>query len=206
MDSPKGQMQGWGRTSPTRPEEQPGPTAEKAAAGPQDEGGGKVRRPRAWRRTTQQRKAGFSPGSARLQGQDSVPGTEPTPRVPSSSRSHATALIDFRQRGRESERQTPTGCLPSASGPGIAHETQVCALARDGTHDLLIYGAMLQLTGPPGQGSPPPKSPRQPREPQPTSLGPAGLGGGAGAVTTLTSFLSSSPGGALENTQFKDKH
>lgn len=55
--------------------------------------------------------------------------------------------------GRGRERETLTSCLPYAPCPGITHETQGGALARDGIHNILIYWPTLQLTGPPGLGS-----------------------------------------------------
>ena len=58
--------------------------------------------------------------------------------------------------GRESEeekhrceRETLIGCLSYASQPGPNPQPRhVCALTRNQTRDLLVYGTVLQPTGP----------------------------------------------------------
>ena len=53
---------------------------------------------------------------------------------------------------RERERETLIGGLPYAPQWGVKPATWVCALTRNQTHDLLVYGMMLQLTGQLSQG------------------------------------------------------
>ena len=49
--------------------------------------------------------------------------------------------IDFRKEGREREKERNINQLRS-----------ICALTRNGTYNLLVYGTMFQPTEPPGQG------------------------------------------------------
>ena len=45
-----------------------------------------------------------------------------------------------------------TGCLPLTPLLGIKPTMQVCVLTRNRTHNLLVYGTMLQQIEPPGKG------------------------------------------------------
>ena len=55
-------------------------------------------------------------------------------------------FIDFTEteEGKERKRERPQ--------PGIEPATSVCALTRNGTSNMLVYGMMLQPTEPPSQG------------------------------------------------------
>ena len=54
-------------------------------------------------------------------------------------------FIGFRERGRERER--------NSNVRNVNQLPPACALTRDGTHNLLVVGTLLQPTEPPGQGS-----------------------------------------------------
>ena len=63
-------------------------------------------------------------------------------------------LILEREEGRERDISVREKCRSVASGPqlGIGPTTSVCALSRNWTGKLLMYGTMLQSTESPGQG------------------------------------------------------
>ena len=65
-------------------------------------------------------------------------------------------LILERKEGKERERnidvrETSIGCLLYTPQLGIEPATLECALTQNQTHNLLVYGMMLQPTEPPGQ-------------------------------------------------------
>ena len=62
-------------------------------------------------------------------------------------------FIDFRKRKGKNkrEREPSIGCLLYALQPGTELATQVWALTRHQTRNLLVSRAMLQPTEPPGQ-------------------------------------------------------
>ena len=82
-------------------------------------------------------------------------------------------FIDFRERGRERgsekekvretnidllgkyqcKRKTSIGCFLYAPRMGIKPATWVCALIGNGTHNILVYGTVLQSSESPGQGN-----------------------------------------------------
>lgn len=168
--------------------------------GPQDEDGAEVRTrpegPRAWRCILHSRgKLGSSPALPVFTARSLRPAQSPRCVSLSSLRSHATVLIDFRER--KGERDTDQ--LPPLRTVSPDHTRNPGGCPGQGwnpQHFDLLANAPINWATRPGQ--PPPKSPQQLWEPQRTGLGPTGLGptglGGAPA-TTLMSLFSSSPGG-----------
>ena len=61
-------------------------------------------------------------------------------------------FFDFREGGRERNRETLIGCLLLVPWLGTEPATQVCALTGDQTYNLLVYGRMLHPADLPGQG------------------------------------------------------
>ena len=61
-------------------------------------------------------------------------------------------FIDFKEKGRKTEREAPFGCLPYTPRLKTEPATQACAPTRNRPLSPLVHRTMLQPTEPPVQG------------------------------------------------------